>query len=391
MSMRKVNLLIIGQTPPPYVGQMLSIENLVKAEYPDIRITHVRMNYSRATGEIGKFRVRKLFHLIRVIFESVYKIYRHRIDVIYYPPGADTVPLLRDIVTLLVLRRTGRKLILVFHASGLSETVSKWKGVLFRLFKSAFYYPDAAIQKSPLNPPDGAFVRARSIYTVPNGWPDQFERFRDGRAPNDAPVILFVGLVREDKGVGVLVEAARLLKARGRKFLVRVVGEFTSEEYRRRIVRECEEGGVSDCVEFCGRRLDDEKWALYRDADIFCFPSFYPSESFGNVLVEAMMFEMPVVSTNWRGIPDVVEDGETGFLVEVKNAPAIARRLEELLDDAGLRARMARKGRQRYLDNFTVEKYLDKTREVVLEVAAGGSGACATDSRERKDVRVGVA
>src|SRR6185436_16957675 len=197
----KVKLLIIGQTPPPYVGQMIMIESLVKAQYRDLRVFHTRMNYSQTTAQIGKVRIRKLFHLLRVIVESSYKIMRHRIDVVYYPPGADTVPILRDIATLLVLRRFRRKLILGFHASGLCERVSSWSGILFWLFKKAFFFPDAAIQKSLLNPPDGEFIRARSVYVVSNGCSDQFERFRNRKALNFVPVILFVGLIREDKGV----------------------------------------------------------------------------------------------------------------------------------------------------------------------------------------------
>ena len=364
-----VNLLIIGQTPPPYLGQMLSIESLVKARYRDVRIYHTRLNYSQTPDQIGKVRMRKLFHLLRVIIESSYKIVRHRIDVIYYPPGADTVPILRDIATLLVLRRFRRKLILVFHASGLCERVSSWQGILLWLFKQAFLFPDAAIQKSSLNPPDGEFVKAAAVYTVPNGWPDQFERFRKRKAVNLVPVILFVGLIREDKGVEVLIEAARLLRARGRKFRVRLVGEFTSEKYRQLLLHEVNDKGLEGCVDFCGRKVGDEKWAQYRSADIFCFPTHYGSESFGNVLVEAMMFELPVVATAWRGIPGIVEEGITGFLTEIKDPAAVAQRLNQLLNDQNLRISMGREGRERYLEKFTVETYVQKTRAVVLEVA----------------------
>lgn len=381
-----VKLLIIGQTPPPYLGQMLSIESLVKAQYRDIRVYHTRLNYSQTTDQIGKVRIRKLFHLLRVILESSYKIIRHRIDVIYYPPGADPVPVLRDIATLLVLRRFRRKLILVFHASGLCERVSSWQGFLLWLFKKAFFFPDAAIQKSSLNPPDGEFIKARTIYTVPNGWPDQFERFRKRKAINFVPVILFVGLIREDKGVEVLIEAARLLRARGRKFRVQLVGEFTSEEYREKLFREVSKQGLDQCVDFCGRKVGDEKWAHYRSADIFCFPTHYSSESFGNVLVEAMMFELPVVSTTWRGIPGIVEEGITGFLTEIKDPEAVANRLNRLLNDEQLRISMGRGGRERYLDKFTIETYVEKTRTVVLEVANEKHGPRSIKSRERHRV-----
>lgn len=383
-SLKIVRLLIIGQTPPPFVGQMLSIESLTRAHFDDIFVFHTRMNYSKTTGEIGKVRLGKLLHLLRVILESSYKILRHRIDVIYYPPGADTVPILRDMITLLALRRFNRKLILVFHASGLCETVAKWKGFRLWLFKKAFLFPDAAIQKSSLNPPDGEFVKARAIYTVPNGWADHFEAYRQSKAANFAPVILSVGLVREDKGAGILVEAARLLKARGRKFQVRFVGEFTSEEYRQQLLSRVKALGLEAEIEFCGRQVDDEKWMLYRNADIFCFPTFYPAESFGNVLVEAMMFELPVVATRWRAIPEIVEDGATGFLTEIKDANAVADRLEKLIQDKVLRITMGRKGREQYLAKFTLKKYLYRTRDVVVEVAHKHDGNCTIKTRETR-------
>ena len=220
----KVKLLIIGQTPPPYVGQMIMIESLVKAEYRDLQVFHTRMNYSQTTAQIGKVSIRKLFHLLRVIVESSYKIVRHRIEVIYYPPGSDTVPILRDIATLLVLRCFRRKLILAFHASGLCHNVSSWRGIRLWLFQQAFFFPDAAIQKSSLNPPDGEFVKARRVYIVPNGCPDQLERFRQPEPVNFVPVILFVGLITEEKGVEVLLEAARLLRMAERKFRVEFLG-----------------------------------------------------------------------------------------------------------------------------------------------------------------------
>ncbi len=85
----------------------------------------------------------------------------------------------------------------------------------------------------------------------------------------------------------------------------------------------------------------DAKVELFRSVDIFCFPSHYASESFGVVLIEAMSFSLPIVATRWRGIPEVT--GEEGtFLVEVRDAAALAARLGELLHSPELRAEMGR-------------------------------------------------
>ncbi|HEX6188086.1 MAG TPA: glycosyltransferase family 4 protein [Pyrinomonadaceae bacterium] len=368
-SNKKVKLLIVGQTPPPYVGQMMMIESLVHANYRNVDVYHTRMNYSQRADQIGKVRLRKVLHLFQVIIDGSYKIFRHRIDVIYYPPGSDRVPLLRDIATLIVLRRFGRKLILVFHASGLCEQVSAWRGIGAWLFRRAFFFPDAAIQKSSLNPPDGEFLKAAAVYTIPNGLADEFQKFQGLKTINSVPVILFVGLMIEEKGVEVLIEAARLLRARGLRFRVEMMGEFVSESYRQEILRRLDDHQLSDWIVFLGRKVANEKWAHFRRADIFCFPSHYRAESFGNVLVEAMMFELPIVATSWRGIPDIVRDGVNGFLAPVRDAAAIAQRLAQLLQDVQLRTSMGQNGRARYLESFTMENYVHQTETVVLEVA----------------------
>ena len=84
--------------------------------------------------------------------------------------------------------------------------------------------------------------------------------------------------------------------------------------------------------------------------------------------VEAMMFDLPIVSTDWRGLPDIVVDGETGFLVPPKDAKSIAERLESLISDTDLRRTMGAAGRRRYEQNFTVEKFRNQMEEVFLLV-----------------------
>jgi glycosyltransferase involved in cell wall biosynthesis len=207
---------------------------------------------------------------------------------------------------------------------------------------------------------------------------------RESRPENLAPVILFVGMVRADKGVDTLIEAAACLQQQNRKFRIRIVGEFASDQYHRELVREIKDLGLSNYIELCGRKVELEKWTTYRRADIFCFPTYYAPETFGNVLLEAMMFELPTVSTRWRAIPDIVVEGETGFLVEIKDSEALAEKLARLLDDKHLRLEMGRKGRERYLANFTTDIYLQRNREVFLEVARS-PGSREAPAREPGD------
>jgi len=69
----------------------------------------------------------------------------------------------------------------------------------------------------------------------------------------------------------------------------------------------------------------------------FCFPTFFESETFGVVLLEAMQFSLPIVATRWRGIPSIITDGDNGFLVDPKDPIGLSEKLETLLRDPAMR------------------------------------------------------
>lgn len=94
-----------------------------------------------------------------------------------------------------------------------------------------------------------------------------------------------------------------------------------------------------------------------RDADIFAFPTFYSNECFPVVLLEAMQQCLPCVSTGEGGIPDIVENGVTGFIIPRKDADALAEKLSLLIDDAAMRRQMGVNGRKKYEREFTYSKF----------------------------------
>ena len=127
-------------------------------------------------------------------------------------------------------------------------------------------------------------------------------------------------------------------------------------------------------IEFALRDL--EKFDRFASCDIFCFPSHFEAESFGLVLVEAMMFAKPVISTRWRGIPSVVNDGVNGFLVDTQDPAAVADRLVTLASDPELRRRMGLEGRRIFEQRFTLERFHRSMEEALLL-------AVQTDGSER--------
>ena len=114
---------------------------------------------------------------------------------------------------------------------------------------------------------------------------------------------------------------------------------------------------LESSVTYLGVRYGIEKEAVFEQADIFAMPSFYHNECFPLVLLEAMQYSLPIVSTFEGGIPDVVEDGITGFLVPQRNAQILSEKLEILVNDALLRINMGCAGRAKYEKEFTSETF----------------------------------
>jgi glycosyltransferase involved in cell wall biosynthesis len=169
--------------------------------------------------------------------------------------------------------------------------------------------------------------------------------------------ILFVGILKEDKGILILLEALRLMKKSGMNFEAHLIGAFQSVEFQDRALALLKAANLDRDVVFEGELHGDRLFQAYADADVFCFPSFFAAESFGLVCVEAMRATLPVVATNWRGIPEVVEHGQTGFIVPPRSAEPLTNALAQLISNPQLRAEFGRRGRERYLSHFTVDRF----------------------------------
>ena len=90
---------------------------------------------------------------------------------------------------------------------------------------------------------------------------------------------------------------------------------------------------------------------LYRSADVFCLPTRF--EPFGTSFVEAMGYGLPCVGPKAWAVPEIIEDGRTGYLVPPEDAESFAAALLELLRDSALRRRMGDAGRERAQGRFT--------------------------------------
>jgi glycosyltransferase involved in cell wall biosynthesis len=170
----------------------------------------------------------------------------------------------------------------------------------------------------------------------------------------EVPVILAVGRFVEKKGFPYLVEACRLLKARGHAFRCRIIGQ--RDEQSELVKRLIAEGQLTDTVQIQGGVTQEELRDIYAAATIFALPCLIVDsgdrDGIPNVLAEAMATALPVVSTHISGIPEIVVDGVNGLLVPEKDAVALADAMERLLLDSALRQRLGQAARTTITEIF---------------------------------------
>ncbi len=171
----------------------------------------------------------------------------------------------------------------------------------------------------------------------------------------DLPEILFVGRLVERKGLGVLVRALARMREQ-RPVRLTIVGAGSAEGSIRATVRAANMG---DLVRFTGPISDEELARRYASADLFVLPAVVDAkgdtEGLGVVLLEALRSGLPVIGSAAGGIPDIIRDGETGWLVTPGDVVDLARAIEEALDDPSEAARRAARGLERVDARFSLD------------------------------------
>ena len=367
-----LHVLVVGQTPPPFGGQAVMVQALLDSTPANAVYHHVRLTYSDDMDSVGKFAPKKVLVLFTTIFQVWAARIRYRTPMLYYPPsGPNMVPVLRDIIFLCAVRPFFRWTVFHFHAGGVSGFEPQLPAVLRPFFRLAYRNAAMAIRTAPQNPEDGKLLGAKMDIVVPNGIQDMRGTVVERTAaPGEPPILLFTGVLIPSKGVRVLLEAFRQVAAAGGNARLQLMGRWGDPVFQ----AECEgflrEHDLQDQVEFLGVKRDAEKLEYFAGCDIFCFPSHFEAESFGLVLIEAMQFAKPVVTTDWRGIPSVAHNGVNGFVVPVEDAAAVADGILRLLADPELRERMGNEGRRIFVERFTLERFQRSMEDAFIAVSA---------------------
>jgi len=335
---QKPLVVVAGQVPPPTGGQNVMIQRIVDELTGDgrWRTVHLPFHFTQNFQTVRRFRVSKINELFAVWwrFLRIVMVFG-RPDLLIYPSGgSQTVPVIRDILLLPLLCFLSKRVVVQFHAAGVAARLAESSGVIESLLRLAYNRVDGAIVMTNFNRRDPEALGIRKIAVIPHRLPDEnperhlpdykgFEK-ADSPTPRHSSLnpshneqraidiqhpacfnILHAGHLYDLKGTPQLVEAFGTIAAKYPWAKLVLMGEFLPPYSEEACRARCRELDIKDRIEITGVLRGERKASRFRGAHLFIFPSIAPYESFGLVMVEAMMWGLPIVASDWRGNRDV--------------------------------------------------------------------------------------
>ncbi len=207
------------------------------------------------------------------------------------------------------------------------------------------------------------FQNHSKFYEVPFGV-DENKFYPHQNKNNQKIKLLFVGgldFAHYFKGLHLLLNALSQIDTRYVEFVV--VGDGNLRGMYEKMTKHL---GLNETVTFLGNVADVDLPKVYREADIFVFPSVDASEAFGLVVLEAMASGLPIIASDLPGVRTLVRDGETGFLFPRGNVEELKKVLMKLLQDKNLREQFGRRARLDVNERYSLELFERRMNEVLF-------------------------
>ncbi len=363
----KGRILFILHMPPPVHGAAMIGQYIKESKFinENFECSYLNLGTSISVDEIGKGGFSKLKRFIILLWRTIFILGSFKPEVVYLTLTANGAGFYKDAIVACVAKLFGKKIVYHFHNKGVSTRQEKWIDNI--LYKIVFRNASVILLSKHLYYDVKKYVTLDKVHYCPNGIPSVAKLNDDVEIKNEIPQLLFLSNLIISKGILVVLKACKILKENNVSFTCLFVGgegDMNAQEFNQKV----KNLGLENEIKYGGRKYGKDKEVVYNRADIFVLPTFYENECFPLVLLEAMDFELSIISTTEAGIPDIIEDGITGFLIPKQNEIVLAEKLEILLKDEKLRKIMGENGKKRFASNFTIEAFEKRLTTVLEEI-----------------------
>jgi len=385
-------LVLVGMLPPPVTGQSLGFELIVRGA-GERGLEHDVINLAGSGGDWGgRPTVGRAFEYLFILLEYARRVTGGR-KVVYLMISQTLAGFARDLAMIWYAKVWGHRIACQLRGGNYDAFYAGQPRWIRRLIRKTLRMTDAILVLGEEIRREFDFEPALRdrIVVVPNGLPMSVDgpvRAKQLPRTEHEPIeLLFLSNLIESKGWLETIEAVSLLvKDHGLNIVCRFRGRFLqnqaddvrvrSDEHAQRLFEErVSELGLEDVAVFEGPVSGQAKVDALRRAHFFILPTRYIFEGQPISIIEAMAYGCVVVSTRYRAIPELVEDGRTGFLVPAGQPEAIAGAIAEGCRSPGRFEELSEEARRRFLERFTADRHLENLFSTVMDVNARRLGA----------------
>ncbi len=357
------DVLLVLKVPPPYGGGELMHRLTVEAFAGRFSLLIFRRR-AQSKASQGRLRPSNLFFGFYWMARLFCRTFRQRPRAVFLWLPKDWSAFLRTSAAVRLLDKLGVRVIGDLHGMGFAFLTSPLKRRLYvRLIR---HYAAVRVLGEGIAAELRRSGFTNRIAVIDNG-------IAVPAAVLQAPVerslrplqLLYLGAVSPAKGFDRIVDLLPLLDRSAIDWRLTVAGEWTDELFRRTTMSRISASGAGERVRFVGLQLDDAKWKLLMQSDLLLHFSRWDGQPL--TLIEAMAAGVPAVAYAAGAVPEMIRDGENGWLVDSpEEAAALLKRLAE---EPERRQAAALNARRTFLERFTAERYLENLERFILETA----------------------
>jgi len=375
---RRPRILILGKLPPPYIGPSVATQLIVNSRLKEeFDLIHLDSSDHRDINTLGALDFQNFYLAFKHYFLLIRAITRHQPDLVYMPIGQTTLSYARDAGFILISKLLRRKVL------------SHLRGANFKNWYNSASLATRLVVRKVHSLVDGQIVLGDNlkrlfsgllpeskIFVIPNG--GNYPSIPKANLKNSSNFrVLYLSNFQRTKGVLETLQAASAVYRKHKNVDFVFAGSWRDEQTKidfQRFIEVHPELPITNV----GTVTGDEKFKLFASASVFVLPTYYPNEGHPWVIVEAMSFGLPIISTNHAAIPESVRTGVNGYLVSKRNPHQIAERINHLIENPSIREEMGNESRRLYLQNFTEGKMLARLSEAFRQVIFTGRECAAS-------------
>ncbi len=365
-----IKILYFIQLPPPVHG--VSLTN--KIVYNSLHINKnfekyiVEIKFSSQFRELRRYNLKKILKFFRIAIKLLNVLNKIKPGIVYFSLMPIGTGFIRDFFYMIIIKLFNPKIIFHLHNIGINK---KSKRLLFK-----WMYQYVFSNSTIIHPSDillrKEFENLNLINTnkivIPNTcMPFSNSNINSVKNKNDIIKILFLSNLLPEKGLMVLFEAIKNVSGRFQNFELNIYGNYYRAKEVTRYKRFISKNKLSEKVFIKGPCFNNEKERVFCESDIFVFPSYFREECFPLVILEAMQAGLAIISSSIGAIPEIIEDGVNGILVEPKNYLQLAAKIQLLANNEKLRKRIGNRAKEKYLQQYSIRIFESNIYDSLLK------------------------